>query len=220
MSSKHQGIVVKYDQTRHFGFIRMKTGLDVFFHQRHYRAQKTPTVGEAVVFALANDKQGRLHATQVQELDFVIKQQQAAKQRQLHAQARRQQKVAYQAHQDSKITELNSVCAFALLYFLAVIAAVVYLSLPKLIIIWYALIGMVSYLTYYRDKQAALHDRWRIPERRLHTYDVLGGWIGASFAQRLLDHKASKSSFRTLFYLSIFMHIIGALVILWQLIQT
>ena len=37
--------------------------------------------------------------------------------------------------------------------------------------------------------------------------DGLGGWIGASFAHRLLDHKATKANFRTMFYATIALHI-------------
>lgn len=60
-------------------------------------------------------------------------------------------------------------------------------------------INIVTYLAYWVDKRAAVRGEWRIPERNLHTLEMLGGWSGALLAQKILRHKNKKKSYRAEF---------------------
>ncbi|MEX0331214.1 MAG: DUF1294 domain-containing protein [Puniceicoccaceae bacterium] len=54
----------------------------------------------------------------------------------------------------------------------------------------------VTFLTYRRDKLRAGTGEWRVPERRLHLLELLGGWPAAWLAREVLRHKSAKLSFR------------------------
>lgn len=65
-------------------------------------------------------------------------------------------------------------------------------------------INIVTVVAYYIDKRAALKGKWRVPEKKLHTLEFLGGWIGAFFAQRIFHHKTKKKSYQSTFIWVIF----------------
>ncbi len=81
--------------------------------------------------------------------------------------------------------------------------------------VWWALVCSI-YLTasclafaYYAfDKHAAIHDLQRIPEKRMHLIELVGGWPGAWLAQRVLRHKTIKKSFRRIFWLIVICHVL------------
>lgn len=79
----------------------------------------------------------------------------------------------------------------------------------------YFIMGIVSFFIYYQDKVKAQNNQWRISENTLHTIDVLGGWIGATFAHKLLNHKATKADFRVVFYITVALNIIGFLALVF-----
>ena len=69
-------------------------------------------------------------------------------------------------------------------------------------------ISALTYWVYARDKRRAESGEWRVPERRLHLLELLGGWPGAFLAQRRLRHKCSKGGYQLVFWL---------IVLAWQL---
>ncbi|WP_162842985.1 DUF1294 domain-containing protein [Neisseria animalis] len=83
-------------------------------------------------------------------------------------------------------------------YLIAVAAAVS----PKLAAAYLAA-GAISFFLYRRDKTAAVRQQRRIPENALHTADLLGGWVGAWAARHRYRHKTAKTSFITVFWLSV-----------------
>ena len=56
-------------------------------------------------------------------------------------------------------------------------------------------ISAATFLVYAADKSAAERGRWRVSERTLHLWSLLGGWPGAFLAQRALRHKTRKHEF-------------------------
>ena len=60
-------------------------------------------------------------------------------------------------------------------------------------------ISAATYLVYAADKSAAERGRWRVSERTLHMWSLLGGWPGALLAQRALRHKTRKDEFLSRF---------------------
>lgn len=70
----------------------------------------------------------------------------------------------------------------------------------------YSVGSVISYLMYRSDKGSAIASRQRIPEKRLHLSEVLGGWPGALVAQQVLRHKTRKLSYQLVFWLIILLH--------------
>ena len=66
-----RGTVKWFNSSKGFGFIETEAGESVFFHVSEFKAQRRPNIGEAVVFSIGQDAQGRKRATQVQDLGFV-----------------------------------------------------------------------------------------------------------------------------------------------------
>lgn len=64
-----------------------------------------------------------------------------------------------------------------------------------LVLAWYTLASVVAFTLYARDKRAARRGTRRVPERRLHLAEALGGWPGALLARPLLRHKTRKRGF-------------------------
>ena len=60
---------------------------------------------------------------------------------------------------------------------------------------WYLASSLLAFLVFAHDKRAARRHRHRIPERRLHVLELIGGFPGAWLAIMLLRHKSSKPSF-------------------------
>lgn len=69
----------------------------------------------------------------------------------------------------------------------------------------YYMLGMslISMLLYALDKSAAVSQRRRVPEDRLHILSLSGGWPGAMLAQQMFNHKTTKVSFRALFWATV-----------------
>lgn len=64
-------------------------------------------------------------------------------------------------------------------------------------------INLATLAAFWGDKQAAVHQHWRIAERTLLMLTALGGWAGALAGQLLLRHKTRKEPFRSLLWLII-----------------
>ena len=75
--------------------------------------------------------------------------------------------------------------------------------------------SVVSYGLYFWDKRRARKGVWRISEKTLHLWELLGGWPGAFLAQRQLRHKSSKASYQVAFWLIVLTH--NTLALDWQL---
>lgn len=70
----------------------------------------------------------------------------------------------------------------------------------------YAGMSLLTILAYSRDKRAARLGTWRITERRLHIFEMLGGWPGALLAQRYYRHKSRKIKYQITFWLIVASH--------------
>lgn len=77
----------------------------------------------------------------------------------------------------------------------------------------FAAVNLLTVVTYWRDKRAAVEGRWRVPERTLHLWSLAGGWPAAWWSQRVLRHKSSKASFRWGYWGTVALH--GAAVASW-----
>jgi uncharacterized membrane protein YsdA (DUF1294 family) len=76
-----------------------------------------------------------------------------------------------------------------------------------ILLVWHAAASLVAVAAYALDKRAAVRGAWRIPEARLHTLSLLGGWPGALLAMRLFKHKRRKAAFVRVFWLTVVVHL-------------
>lgn len=207
MTARQQGTIKKWQDDKGFGFIETKAGESVFFHVSEFKAPRRPDVGEQVVFTIGQDNQGRLQAQQVQELGFV-QQKMAEKNQQIRRRNRRRNAQAdFEAGQKKRL--FLGIAFYGVLVLLAVMH-----KLNWLVVAWYVLIGIVTFLLYAKDKRAAQNNEWRTPESTLHLLSIAGGWVGAMVAQTYLRHKSKKSEFRMIYYLTVVVNMAGLLFLL------
>lgn len=82
--------------------------------------------------------------------------------------------------------------------------------MQSLNIFWlYAIMSILAFITYARDKSAAVRQQRRVPENTLHLLAFAGGWPGALLAQKMLRHKTKKTSFLVVFYMTIVMNLLA-----------
>lgn len=183
---RQQGRLVEWKDDKGFGFIAPDGGgAQVFAHIKAFADRRyRPGGGERVSYELARDPQGRLRAMDVTLVDA--------------ARGRR----ARGRMAGGGLAALLAVAAF----FGGLSAASRYGLLPWALVGIYALASAVAFASYAADKSAAIQDRWRTPESRLHLLALAGGWPGALLAQRLLRHKSSKLSFQLVFWATVVLH--------------
>lgn len=70
----------------------------------------------------------------------------------------------------------------------------------NLIIYLYSTLSLTSFILYGIDKWHSKKAAWRVPEKKLHLCNLLGGWPGALLAQQVFRHKTQKTSFRIVFW--------------------
>jgi len=70
----------------------------------------------------------------------------------------------------------------------------------------YAVVSVLAFLLYWRDKRQAQTNGRRTPENILHAVELAGGWPGALIAQQVLRHKTRKVSYQVLFWAIVLLH--------------
>ena len=68
-------------------------------------------------------------------------------------------------------------------------------------------INVLTFLVFWRDKQAARAGGWRVRESTLLGLAALGGSLGAFAAQRMFRHKTRKEPFRTALPVLLALHV-------------
>ena len=66
----------------------------------------------------------------------------------------------------------------------------------KLLIYYFVVINLISFIVYALDKHKTQKQKWRISERNLLMLSFLGGSPAAFLAMRLFKHKIRKNRFR------------------------
>lgn len=79
-----------------------------------------------------------------------------------------------------------------------------------------AVMSMVTLWLFALDKRRAARGGRRIAERTLHLCELLGGWPGAIFGQRMLRHKSRKATYRLVLLAIAVLHLSGAAWAAWQ----
>ncbi|MFA0013385.1 DUF1294 domain-containing protein [Vibrio lentus] len=97
---------------------------------------------------------------------------------------------------------LSSSIQIAITYLVLVAVSALFVESSKALLVWYLVIGLVTFFVYAKDKRAAINGNWRVPEKTLHILSVAGGWLGALIAQDKLRHKTQKQPFRAIYWLT------------------
>lgn len=182
-----RGRITKWNDEKGFGFITPSSGGNqVFVHIKALpRGVKRPQVGTEVTYETVNDGQGRTRA----------------------------ESVSFIGGQLSLGPAVKAFIASSLfLVFVATIAA--YDRLPFAVLWLYLGMSVLSICLYALDKSAAKKGGQRTPENTLHTLSLFGGWPGAMYAQQLLRHKSSKTSFRVVFWLTMIINVTALIYLL------
>lgn len=88
--------------------------------------------------------------------------------------------------------------------------------LNQYFVLLYFIMSLVSFVIFAYDKHAAIKGQSRTRERTLLTLMVFCGWPGALFAQSLLHHKSTKTSFIKSSLFSISFNLILLLLFIYQ----
>ena len=57
------------------------------------------------------------------------------------------------------------------------------------LLVWLAVINLLTFIVYGADKRRARKGKWRVPEKTLFLLLLLGGSIGALLGMRVFHHK-------------------------------
>ncbi|MEZ8370232.1 DUF1294 domain-containing protein [Vibrio splendidus] len=102
---------------------------------------------------------------------------------------------------------LSSSIQIVITYLVLVAVSVLFAESSKALLVWYLVIGVVTFFVYAKDKRAAINGNWRVPEKTLHIFSVAGGWLGALIAQDKLRHKTQKQPFRSIYWLTVVINV-------------
>lgn len=157
-------------------------GERLFAHISAYQGRGRPSASRKVVYSQTKDEKGRLRATSFQYAGV----------------ARHSAEVAPGVW-------------VALLIAAAVGGTVSTLYLqgyvPVLLPVAYGVMSLVTFLMYAIDKGAAESGSRRVPEGRLHLFELLCGWPGALVGQQFFRHKTRKTSFQVVFWFYVILNL-------------
>ena len=57
------------------------------------------------------------------------------------------------------------------------------------LLVWLAVINLLTFIVYGADKRRARKGKWRVPDKTLFLLPLLGGSIGALLGMRVFHHK-------------------------------
>ncbi|PWQ96266.1 DUF1294 domain-containing protein [Leucothrix arctica] len=93
--------------------------------------------------------------------------------------------------------------SLSLLFLLALGLLTLFGKLPTIALAAYLVLSLITFVMYWKDKNAARKNERRTPENTLHLLALFGGWPGALIGQQRLRHKTQKVSFRVVLWLTV-----------------
>ena len=186
-----KGLLTSWNDAKGFGFITPEKGGErLFAHISAYQGRGRPSASRKVVYAQTKDEKGRLRASSFQ----------------------------YAGVARHSVAVATGVW-FALLIAAAVAGAVSVLYVqgyvPVLLPAAYGVMSVVTFLMYAVDKGAAESGKRRVPEGRLHLFELLCGWPGALVGQQFFRHKTRKTSYQVSFWFNV---VLNLAVLCWLLL--
>jgi len=189
-----KGKITSWNDEKGFGFITpLAGGKQVFIHIKAFsNSNRRPDINQVVTYALSNDKQGRPRAANATL-------------------------VGDRLPEKTKQTKVSRSIIGAVFFLVIVGISVLTAKIPPLILALYMVGSLFTFVMYAADKSAAKNGAWRTQESTLHLLSLAGGWPGALVAQQKLRHKSKKQSFRSVFWVTVFINC-GAFI--WLLTPT
>ena len=86
--------------------------------------------------------------------------------------------------------------------------------LGKILLVYLLVINLIAFAMYGLDKQRAIKDKWRIPEKTLLLVALFGGGVGAFAGMQTFRHKTKHWKFLIGVPACILLHI-GLAVVYW-----
>ncbi|MDH3948957.1 MAG: cold shock and DUF1294 domain-containing protein [Gammaproteobacteria bacterium] len=178
-----KGKITFWNGEKGFGFIAPSAGgKQVFVHIKSFsNRNRSPEINQLVTYALSTDKQGRpcaINATLAGE------------------------RLLQKPKQNNSSLSVVGAAIFLAIVGVSVLAS----KTPPLVLAVYIVASPLTFITYAVDKSAAKNGSGRTPEKTLHLLSLAGGWPGALIAQQKLRHKSRKQSFRSVFWVTVFLN--------------
>ncbi|HOX66537.1 MAG TPA: cold shock and DUF1294 domain-containing protein [Burkholderiaceae bacterium] len=188
---RFDGKLRSWNDERGFGFIEPTQGGDeIFVHIKAFPpGTGRPVVGLPLSFEVELGPQGKKRARSV---EFI----------RTRSPGRRTRSESPAPWTPARVLAIP---AFVLLY--AFVAS--QWSVKPVVAVAYLLASLLAFMAYALDKSAALQGRWRTPESTLHLFSLACGWPGALMAQQLLRHKSSKPGFRSTYWGTVALNVMG-----------
>jgi uncharacterized membrane protein YsdA (DUF1294 family)/cold shock CspA family protein len=215
---EQRGTLKSWNDQKGFGFIRPEQGgEDVFAHISAVHGERRPLVGDRVLYVAGRDPQGRLRAEHLRldaplTLDRPSIRQRPGSARQATERQAGPRTSGRAAGKPARRLAAGNIqrlalklVLFALLCLLPLVGSLYRMS-TALPLALYAIVSLLTFFLYWRDKHSALKDRWRTPETTLHLFELAGGWPGALVAQQVFRHKTRKLSYQLAFWLIVVLH--------------
>jgi len=201
-SGLQNGQLTKWKDDRGFGFIQpVDRSQDVFLHISEIKdSTRRPQVGDTVYYYVVN-KNDKVCASNAFILDARNKS------------IAQHKKVLSGSASSSSFPVIRmlliSVLPLAGSIHFAWRIAPILPPLNLLPFIFYAGLSRITFILYADDKYRAEHGKWRTSEAVLHSFELMGGWLGGFIAQQKLRHKSRKNSYQVVFWTIVIIHQIG-----------
>lgn len=207
--AQHKGTLKSWIDDKGFGFINPEQGgRDVFVHIRDFgNIPRKPCVGDTILYQPMQDKDGRYRAGDVHIEGLargpVYKKTSNAS----RAVTSKSKKHIHKQVPTKKQYQKGSTAIVVAAFFFTILGvSVLSGKIDSLIFAIYLGASLLAFLMYTIDKSAAIKGTRRTPESTLHMIALIGGWPGALIAQQKLRHKSKKQSFRSVFWVTVFMN--------------
>ncbi len=72
---------------------------------------------------------------------------------------------------------------------------------------YYLILNIIAFIAMFLDKRKAINGTWRTPEKTLHTFSLLGGFLGSYLGMQKFRHKTKHKIFYVVNIFSLIIHI-------------
>ena len=185
------GKITNWNDDKGFGFITpIGGGKQIFIHVKAFKNRSIrPELNQIVSYDISKDNRGRACAKNASRLG---------------------DKSPKEAKKNSSTLSIIIVFVFSIFIILSILTT----KIPALVLVFYFVVSLLTFIMYSVDKSAAQNGDWRTPESTLHFLSLAGGWPGALIAQQKLRHKSKKQSFRAVFWVTV---ILNFAIFIWLL---
>jgi uncharacterized membrane protein YsdA (DUF1294 family)/cold shock CspA family protein len=188
---QQKGKITNWNDDKGFGFITpIGGGKQIFIHVKAFKNRSIrPELNQVVSYDISKDSRGRTCANNASRLG---------------------DRKPKKTKKSSSTLSIIIIFAFSIFLVLSVLVT----KMPALILAFYFVVSLLTFIIYFVDKLAAQNGGWRTPESTLHFLSLAGGWPGALLAQQKIRHKSQKQPFRAVFWVTV---ILNFTVFIWLL---